>query len=1211
MMRALKNPKVLTALIFVVLILLVWFAGGFLGMEKRESRIIAVFILMVLWVIVLLVGQALAKRSSGLIERMLRKDADSAVINASPEARAEISQIRQQLLNAIETLKTSNLGRTRGKAALYELPWYMIMGHASAGKSCAIRYSGLKFPMAGKGQLSVPGVGGTRNCDWFFSTEGVLLDTAGRYSNQTKDKDEWLAFLRLLKKHRSKAPINGIIVAISLPELINYRQESFLEYGKQIRQRINEVDELFQMKVPVYLMVTKMDLLGGFSSFFEDFDEEERRKVWGATLPHDQPASFDLTRAVLDHFDALHRGLVQMGQDRLAGNRDNLARPALYAYPIEFQGLRNAFERLMEILSEKDPYHTRPLLRGMYFTSSLQEGQPTNSRAMRVAQMFGLDFNAHSAHSGKSQSFFLEHLFRQVIFPDQYLAVSKAQPQRNRAKAIGLLSGLAVLGLLTGVWTLSYVKNQKLIKEFANDRANCRHYLNSSQLSERLGALQLLQLRLEQLQGWKRDGRPMSYGWGLYQGDKLEKALKADYYQGIRELMLIPVQERLEWLLERFVQGDTTALAEQSQIAKAGDAAQSVQEAAYNALKTYLMLEDRAHLEATHLSDQLARNWRPHLERAFATENLDAGSSRVAERTIAYYVGALEDPELPTLVINRELVKNVRTRLHGEIQFLSPFERVYNQIKAQANTQFAPVSVGSILENKNLDLMGGSAVVPGAFTRESWEKFIQKALRDAAEGKFKGSDWVLDSAVDNDLKRHAPPDECEAKLLALYKADYIKEWERFITGIALLGFDDGEKSASALNRLSDRQASPIKLVLARAAKETAWDNPGEMAKRVEGLKKSVVERTYQMLGTAPAASQAGPAFGEVGGRYAHLAKLVGNGKDPAPLDGYLELLQKLGSKLSSVATGPEPTTAAHQLMQSTLGGGGSEFNEALRYVDTVMLGQADEATKTPLRAIFLRPLMQSAGALAPLVEQSLNQAWSQQVYGAWHNLSSKYPFTNTSNDAILSDIIRFLKPGEGTLARFVDRYLMGLVSRNGDSYTPRSFGGIGVEFSQGFLKNLGELQAAGRHLLSEGEVCQFELSTLPTVGATKTILELQGQRINYFNGPAFWTNFKWPNPNGASGIHVRLEGENGASFTVHNHQGRLDLMRWLDSARIENPDGPNTLLIFQLPNGHPIASMDRSRIPREVKYSFRMVSGTNPLKLKNLRNKSLPSRIIR
>lgn len=1211
MLRALKNPKVLTALIFVVLILLVWFAGGFLGLEKRESRIIAVFVLMLLWVFVLLVGQALAKRSAGLLERMLRKDADSAVINASPEARAEISQIRQQLLNAIETLKTSNIGRTRGKAALYELPWYMIMGHASAGKSCAIRNSGLKFPMAGKGQLSIPGVGGTRNCDWFFSTEGVLLDTAGRYSNQNKDKDEWLAFLRLLKKHRPKAPINGILVAISLPELINYRQESFVEYARQIRQRINEVDELFQMKVPVYLMVTKMDLLGGFTSFFEDANEDERRKVWGATLPHEQPATFDLTRAVLNHFDALHRGLEQMGQDRLASDRDNLARPALYAYPIEFQGLRNAFERLFEILSEKDPYHTRPLLRGFYFSSSLQEGQPTNSRAQRVAQMFGLDFSAHSANTGKNRPFFLEHLFRQVIFPDQYLAVSKAQPQRNRAKAIGLLSGLAVLGLLAGLWTLSYVKNQRLIKDFSSDQLACRDFLRQGQLPDRLGALQMLQLRLEQLQGWKLEGRPMSYGWGLYKGDKLEGSLKRDYYRGIRDLMLIPVQERLEWLLERFVQGDTTALAEQARIAKDGDATQSVQEAAYNALKTYLMLEDRSHMEATHLSDQLARNWRPHLERALGVENLDHGSNRVAERTIAFYVGALNDPELPTLIINRELVKNVRTRLHGEIQFLSPFERVYNQIKAQANTQFAPVSVGSILQDKNLDLMGGSTVVPGAFTRESWDKFIQKTLRDAAEGNFKGSDWVLDSAVDNDLKRHATVDESEAKLLALYKADYIKEWERFIVGLALLGFDDGEKSAASLTRLSDRQSSPIKLVLQRAAKETAWDNPGEMSKRVEGLKKSVVERTYQMLGTAPATSQAGPAFGEVGGRYAYLTKLVGNGKDPAPLDGYLELLQKLGSKLSSVATGPEPTTAAHQLMQATLGGGGGEFNDALRYVDSVMLAQADEATKTPLRAIFLRPLMQSAGALTPLVEQSLNQAWSQQVYGAWSNLADKYPFSNNSNDAILSDIIRFLKPGEGTLARFVDRSLMGLVSRNGDNYTPRSFGGIGIGFNPSFLKNLGELQAAGRHLLSEGEVCQFELSTLPTVGATKTILDVQGKKIGYLNGMPFWTTYKWPNSSGASGIHLRLEGENGASYTVHNHQGRLDLMRWLDSARIENPDGPNTLLIFPLPANHPIGSLDKSRVPRDVKFQFRMVSGTNPLKLKNLRNKNLPSKIVR
>ena len=71
-----------------------------------------------------------------------------------------------------------------GKAALYELPWYMVIGNPAAGKSSAVLHSGLKFPfMEQTNKLSVKGVGGTRNCDWFFSTEGILLDTHSERSS--------------------------------------------------------------------------------------------------------------------------------------------------------------------------------------------------------------------------------------------------------------------------------------------------------------------------------------------------------------------------------------------------------------------------------------------------------------------------------------------------------------------------------------------------------------------------------------------------------------------------------------------------------------------------------------------------------------------------------------------------------------------------------------------------------------------------------------------------------------------------------------------------------------------------------------------------------------------------------------------------------------------------------------------------------------------
>lgn len=123
--------------------------------------------------------------------------------------------MRQRMLEAINTIKTSKLGQKSGTAALYELPWYMVIGNPAAGKSTAIANSGLQFPFADTAGKIVQGVGGTRNCDWFFTTDGILLDTAGRYAVYDDDRKEWFSFLGLLKQYRKQAPINGIIIAVT------------------------------------------------------------------------------------------------------------------------------------------------------------------------------------------------------------------------------------------------------------------------------------------------------------------------------------------------------------------------------------------------------------------------------------------------------------------------------------------------------------------------------------------------------------------------------------------------------------------------------------------------------------------------------------------------------------------------------------------------------------------------------------------------------------------------------------------------------------------------------------------------------------------------------------------------------------------------------------------------------------------------------------
>ncbi len=1322
MWKWLRNAKLASALGFLILIALIWIIGPYLGLASKEARFAWIFCVMLVWVISLLVGRILAERAGNVLEKFLRRQADEAVMGATPDRRAEVTRLRQRMLSAIDTLKTSNIGKARGKAALYELPWYMIIGHPAAGKSSAILHSGLTFPFGDK--QAVQGVGGTRDCDWFFSTEGVLLDTAGRYSTQREDRAEWLEFLKLLKKHRSKAPVNGILVAISFPELVQFRSEQFALYARQVRERINEIDNAFGIKVPIYLIFTKLDLLGGFAQFFEDLTEEERQQVWGATLSHDQGNEFDAPRVVCQQFDELYRGLAQIGAEKLANNRGNAKRPALFAFPIEFNAMRTSIGKFVELLFQDDPYHSKPLLRGFYFTSALQEGAPRIAAGNRVSSLFDLSkpgFDA--AQLPTSNSFFLNKLFREVLFPDQHLITRQISGGTGRTRIAGIAVGLSALALLTGALTWTYIGNYKMVTLATEELIVARDLAKSDELVDRLKALQVLQLRLEQLYQYRKEGHPLRLGMSLYQGAKVERVLRAEYFAGVRSLMLEPVAANLEhrlaglhtqpepkpvpqpavaatepvqvpqntppkrnirpkrstgrslpvipighalseeaqplvpvnalfqftgkpefvlaqapgFPLDRRVvnvreaagmamQNATNAAANTGARAEAAPAGRTSEgnplEEGYNALKTYLMLKQKERMDMSHLSDQIPKYWRTWLD-----ANKGKGSqeevNRLAERVVAFYVSQIGEPDLPLIENREDLVATSREVLRGALHKLSARERVYNELKARANTQFAPMTVGRILNNTSATVVAGSYAVPGAFTREAWEKYFRNMILEASKGEVKGDDWVLAATTADNLGKDGDVERNRAELEALYKADYVREWTKFLQGVAIQDFGTLENTAQALAQLSDAQSSAIKLILTKAAYETAWDNPSQLTTSIESARNSVISRTEKLVfGSTPAQPQPQGAIqmGEVGRKFAGIAALTTPAEGGRmPLSAYLDALAKLKAKFAQLASNAESDAAARQLMQATLNGSGSELVEALTLVDNVLLANASEDTKEIARPLLVRPLVQAYATLIPLVERDINRAWQSEVLNSWKTLANKYPFADSSNEASMADIAKFLKPGEGILSKFIDKNLAGLVSRRGDSFVPRTWANLGVSFNPAFLSGVTRLSSVGNAVLHEGDGAKFELQPIPTPGLREILIEIDGQVLHYRNGPQPWTAFSWPNaanPN-AHGARIQAVSFAGVSTSVANFNGRLSLMRLLSQARVDNPTSPTVQLEWRFRRGRSGQDMASLNSPTGgndgesdvVRFNFRMVSGANPLSLSGLRRMSLPEKI--
>src|SRR5688572_18547263 len=184
----------------------------------------------------------------------------AAVVKQSAGERpsADVVQLRERFEEAVAALKQRN---KRG-SSLYELPWYVIIGAPGSGKTTALVNSGLHFPLeqrSGKGSLR--GIGGTRNCDWWFTDEAIFLDTAGRYTTQDSDAAAdsagWSEFLSLLRKYRKRRPVNGVILTISAQDLMTQGHGAPEGHVEAARRRLNELNRELHIQLPVYLMVTK------------------------------------------------------------------------------------------------------------------------------------------------------------------------------------------------------------------------------------------------------------------------------------------------------------------------------------------------------------------------------------------------------------------------------------------------------------------------------------------------------------------------------------------------------------------------------------------------------------------------------------------------------------------------------------------------------------------------------------------------------------------------------------------------------------------------------------------------------------------------------------------------------------------------------------------------------------------------------------------
>jgi type VI secretion system protein ImpL len=400
----------------------------------------------------------LRRREQQFVQQVIEQD-EAHLKTLTSKERENLKEIQDRWKEAVETLRRSQL-RKYGNP-LYVLPWYLVIGESGVGKTTAISSARLSSPFVEMRRTS--GISGTRNCDWWFFEQAIILDTAGRWAipiDEGRDKEEWQRFLSLLIKYRKKEPIHGLIVAISADKLLEGFPEALEEEGRNIRRRIDELMRVLETKFPIYLLVTKCDRVQGMTQFCDHLPEKSLDQPMGVI---NQNLSKDVPAFLEQAFNTVGERLRNL-RILLLHNESKRIDPSLLLFPEEFENLKKGLSAFMKGAFRESHYQQAdtPILRGLFFSSGLQEGSPY-SHFLNALGLIG----EKETLPGTNKGLFLHDFFGKILPKDRgLLAPTKRALQwqaltRNLGLTSWVILGIAVVGLLT----FSFVKNLNTINE--------------------------------------------------------------------------------------------------------------------------------------------------------------------------------------------------------------------------------------------------------------------------------------------------------------------------------------------------------------------------------------------------------------------------------------------------------------------------------------------------------------------------------------------------------------------------------------------------------------------------------------------------------------------------------------------------------------------------------------------------------------------------
>jgi type VI secretion system protein ImpL len=1148
MRKFLSQRWLMTLLALIILSALIWFVGPYIGiadykpLDGAVARLLCILVLVVIWAAWLQLRQIREQRAASKLGDAIASQPDAAAAGGRGDRnQAEEKELRKRFDAALATLRQSG----RHGRDLYSLPWFLMIGPPGSGKSTALEKSGLRFPLEQKFGAKLSGVGGTRNCDWWFSDEAILLDTAGRYTTQDSDAiadgAAWGAFLNLLQKFRGRRPINGVMVAISATDLLEGNSKRVAEHIVAVKRRLEELAHHLGVRLPVYFLLTKCDLMAGFMEFFEDLGQEERRQVWGVTFPIAESEQGTAPASLPQHLDALSQRLESRRLQRLAAETDPTRRAAILAFPAQFAAIAPALAELVREIFTASSFDEPVLLRGVYLTSGTQESTPIDRAMSAVARTFGMDAQvAVRQGSASGRSYFVERLLRDVMFKETGLAGTNRRVERRLLSlqvatyvAIAVVLVFALVGFFVSYRAnVAYIDAlQKAISAY-NDAPSPPAGVAGARIADARPRLDAAR-EVWQTATQYASHVPWSMRFGLYRGAVLGDAAHKAYLREVAGSVL-PV------LGDGFRSNVASSVSDSQRL--------------YQYLKAYMMLGEPKRIDRDQLVAIANSEWRVLLPN-------DIG----ARRDLAEHFSALvaEPSRMRALPLDMGLVQRSQAALVSASLPQLMFDRL--RLAASVDDQHA------------LRLDQRIAAFGQAFTRQSGKPvneplsalYTRAAFDDfQATGRlrllkqFVSESWVLGSSVPSLSAMSSVSDG----VLILYEDNYIKAWDELLADLRLHE-SKGPQDLVQLLRLLGSSSGPFKQLFKLVDQNTDFSTPAPgAAGKAEGALAAAVNSKLSQIDPLDATASA-PAEAPGARITAHFAAyhtLVAGPDGSAPIDGIVHSLDNASKALANV--GPSVDNRASQ-------------------VSVLADVKAQAALLPPAIAQLVTQV--SAGSEAVLTNAArseLRQAYQQVVRDCHEVVDRRYPFdAGSSVDVPLEDFKRVFGAG-GTYDTFFRTNLQTLVDSSRSPWRWREGAGEAAAIP-GLLSKFERVQEIRDVFFKPGATePEFHFTVTPVsldARATSFLLQVDGRMLEYRHGLTQTVPMQWP---GAAAGHAEVRFEPAAASDL-TFDGPWSWFRLLGKAQVRPQSDVTYQVTFTADGMSAVVQLDAGSIRNPIAHS--------------------------